>query len=132
MTRLQRIFFRGYLKLKEHFEKKSPIPDQERICYELVMKVLSLKNTLLSISPISNKRIISNEFKNLYIILNGREIHVLNKSHGYSIYMEADVFLEEIITTFNTILEQKNLEKEKEIQKNITYSLSAILSELNC
>lgn len=132
MTKLQRFFFKAYLRLREQVEKKAPISDQERICYELVMKVLKLQNTVLSVSPLSNKRIISNEFKGLYIIINARDIHVLNNSHGYFIYMENDIYLEEILNTFNNMLEQRNLDKEKEIQKNIVFSLNTILSELNC
>lgn len=131
VTKLENFFHNYYVKIRDHVDKKIPISEQERICHELVIKVLKLQNTNLSISPISNKRIISNELKNLYIILNGREIHVLNNSHGYIVYMENDDFFQEIVEIFNQILESKNLEMEKELQKNIVYSLSTILSELN-
>ena len=130
VSHLHRILYRLYIKLKNRVDPKPPISEQERICFSLSIRVLKLKNTTLSISPVSKKMIISNDTRNIHIVIDGRNFHVSSKYYGYIVFMENNDFMEEILRNFNEILENRNSEKEKEIQRNITHSLSNILSEL--
>jgi hypothetical protein len=128
--KVRRFFYRIYLSLKTKFNQVPPVKDEERICFNILMRIVKNEKSELIFTPISNKRLIRNEEKDMYISIQHRTIHVINHIYRYTVYMESDILYYSIIDLFDNTLEGRRHEAEIEMDRNIKHSLSSILDTI--
>jgi hypothetical protein len=127
---IPRLLFRIYLSLKEKFDPTPPIPEEERITVEICKKLINDPESKLTYAPISNKRFIKNEEKSMFIVIEQHTINLINHVYSYSVYLSNSNDYNEIITSFDKVLEFERQSLEDEIRSNIQHSLTTILEKL--
>jgi len=128
---IPRLLFRIYLSLKEKFDPTPPIPEEEKITVEICKKLINNPESKLTYAPISNKRFVKNEKKNMFIVIEQHTINLINHVYSYSVYLSNSNDYNEIITSFDKVLEFERQSLEDEIRTNIQHSLTTILEKLN-
>ena len=128
---IPKILFKIYLYLKSKFDPKRPVEEEESICYEICKKLISLKDSQLTIAPISNKRYIKNDNQKMFIVIENRMVTLINHIYSHNVYFENDEYLSEINQLIDNEVERKRLDLEKEIESNIKHSLKNILTKLS-
>jgi hypothetical protein len=126
-----RLLFKIYLNLKDKFDPRPKVTDEEIFASEICKKLITNPTSELTISPISHKRIIKNEEKNMYVVMEGYTIHLINHVYSYSVYLQETSKFIELTQIFDKVLEDRREVLESEIRKNIKHSLSNILNKLN-
>jgi hypothetical protein len=126
-----RLLFKIYLNLKDKFDPRPKVTDEEIFASEICKKLITNPTSELTISPISHKRIIKNEEKNMYVVMEGYTIHLINHVYSYSVYLQETSKFIELTQIFDKVLEDRREVLESEIRKNIKHSLSNILDKLN-
>ena len=126
-----RLLFKIYLNLKDKFDPKPKVTDEEIFASEICKKLITNPTSELIISPISHKRIIKNEEKNMYVVMESYTIHLINHVYSYSVYLQDTSKFTELTQKFDKVLEDRREVLESEIRKNIQHSLSNILDKLS-
>jgi hypothetical protein len=126
-----RLLFKIYLNLKDKFDPKPKVTDEEIFAAEICEKLIVNPTSELLISPISHKRIIKNEEKSMYIVMESYTIHLINHVYSYSVYLQDISKFTDLTKKFDKVLEDRREVLEYEIRKNIQHSLSNILDKLN-
>ena len=124
------ILYRFYLHLREKFNPKPQITDEERFAVDISKKIILLPDTILYFTPLSEKRIIKNDSKQMYVVIHHRNITIINHVYSYSIYIESDELYGSVIDSFNQTLEKRREVIESEIKNNIQHSLKTISEKL--
>jgi hypothetical protein len=122
--------FEIYLYLRDKFNPKPIVSDEEKYAVEIAKNLIELEDSILYIAPISNKRFIRHDNKNIYVVIDLRNILIINHIYSYSVYIESDELYNTLIDFFNQTLEKKRDDFEKEIKKNIQHSLKNILDNM--
>jgi hypothetical protein len=122
--------FKIYLYLRDKFNPKPIVSDEEKYAVEIAKNLIKLEDSILYIAPISNKRFIRHDNKNIYVVIDLRNILIINHIYSYSVYIESDELYSTLIDYFNQTLEKKRDDFEKEIKKNIQHSLKNILDNM--
>ena len=128
---IPRLLFKIYLSLKERFDPTPPIPEEERITVEICKKLINDPDSELTYAPISAKRFIKNESKSMFVVIEHHTINLINHVYSYSVYLSKNSDYNEIIGSFDKILEVKRQSLEDEITSNIQHSLQTILKKLD-
>jgi len=128
---IPRLLFKLYLNLKDRFDPKPNVTEEEIFAADICEKLINNPSSELTFSPISNKRIIKNEEKNMYIVMESYTIHLINHVYSYSVYLQDTSKFTVLTQKFDKILEDKRQVLESEIRKNIQHSLRNILEKLN-
>ena len=131
MGYIPRLLFKIYLNLKERFDPTPPIPEEERITVEICKKLITDPESKLTYAPISGKRFVKNENKNMFIVIENHTINLINHVYSYSVYLSSNTDYKEITQNFDGILENKRELLENEIRNNIQHSLQTILRKLD-
>lgn len=125
------ILYRFYLYLKERFDPKPKITEEERHAVDIAKKLIISTDTDLYLAPLSHKRILVNEPKKIYILIENRNITIINHVYSYNVYIENDELFNTLIDMFNSISEKKKEMIEKQIRNNIEHSLKKISESLS-
>lgn len=125
------LLFRIFLALKEKFDPKPLVPADEKITSEICIKLLEDKDSKLTLAPISNKRFIKNESKDMFIVLHEHSVKLINHIYSYSVYISDSDVYNKIIEKFDQIIDEERMKLENEINNNINHSLEEILKKLN-
>ena len=128
---IPRLLFKIYLNLKERFDPTPPVPEEEKITVEICKKLINDSESKLTYAPISGKRFIKNESKNMFVVIEHHTINLINHVYSYSVYLSKNSDYNEIIGSFDKILENKRQDLEDEIRSNIQHSLQTILKKLD-
>lgn len=128
---IPRLLFKLFLTLKEKFDPKPVITNEESVATSICEKLIRNTQSELIWSPLSNKRIIKNGITNVYVVLENLSVHIIDNSYSYSVYFQDTEKYIEMSKLFDQILENKRMELESEIHKNIQHSLETILKKLN-
>ena len=128
---IPRLLFKIYLNLKDKFDPKPNVTDEEVFAAEICERLIVNQTSELSFSPISHKRIIKNEEKSMYIVMESYTIHLINHVYSYSVYLQDTSKFANLTQKFDKVLEDRREVLESEIRKNIQHSLSNILDKLN-
>ena len=128
---IPRLLFKIYLSLKERFDPTLPIPEEEKITVEICKKLILDSESKLTYAPISGKRFIKNESKNMFVVIESHTINLINHVYSYSVYLSSQSDYREITVSFDGILESKRQSLEDEIRSNIQHSLQTILKKLD-
>jgi hypothetical protein len=128
---IPRLLFKIYLNLKERFDPSIPIPEEEKITVEICKKLIVDPESKLTFAPISGKRFIKNENKNMFVVIESHTINLINHVYSYSVYLSSQSDYKDITQSFDGVLENKRQLLEDEIRSNIQHSLQTILKKLD-
>lgn len=128
---LKRLVQKAYLGI----HRKTAIPKDPKTpyyseCINICRKLLDQKDTTLLIAPISSKRYMKNERHGIYVVFHGRSIEVVNHVYNYTVHVDEKTW-NTMMDDFNYELEERRMEFEDEISKNIKYSLKTILKSID-
>ena len=125
------MLYRIYQYLKNRFDPTQPPTQEELFCVDICLKLINYEGSILTYAPISNKRFINNDSKQMYIVINHRMVHIINHVYGYNIMVEDDNLYHKITDAFDNLLEARRQELEDEMRKNINHSLQDILNKIS-
>ena len=128
---IPKILFRIFLYLKDKFDPKPQISEEEHFAEQICHKMILHPYSKLNYSPISSKRIIKNETLNMYIVMESYTVHVINHVYSYSVYFQETEKYQSLTEIFDSTLEKRREEIELEIRNNIQHSLKKILDRLD-
>ena len=103
--------------------------EYEKDCIAICKKLISKEDTVLLLTPISNKRYIRNEELGIFVILENYRVKVINHVYAYTIFLDQKPW-DNIILNFDLEVEKRKEKFEKEITSNIKHSLQNILYKL--
>lgn len=129
--RLSRILFRLYIYLRNKFDPPKVISEEELTCYKICHKLITNQNSKLFVAPLSYKRYIKNDEKNMFLVIEHRSISLINHVYSYTVYCEDAASYEQMISHFDQELEQKRIKLEMEIKSNIRHSLKTICDSIS-
>ena len=131
MNSITKIMHVIYLKLKERFDPTKPATQEEKYCAEICVQLINNPTSRLTYAPISNKRFIKNDDKSIFVVINYRTVNIINHVYGYNIFIEDESLLNQIISSFDGVLEAKRQELEAEMTANVRHSLQKILDKVS-
>jgi len=102
---------------------KSPYHNE---CLEICKKMLSNKDTVLLVAPISSRWYMKNDHFGIYVVLGKRTVEVINHVYNYTVPLDEETW-KDVIDEFNKELEERRITMEKEISANIKYSLKNVI-----
>ncbi len=129
LHKLRRLIQKWYISL---VRLSNPTPEKseyERDCIAICKKLISKEDTVLLLTPISNKRYIRNEELQIFVILEGHNVKVINHVYSYTVFLEQKQW-DSLVYLFDTKVEKRREEFEKEITSNIKHSLQNILQNI--
>jgi hypothetical protein len=127
--KLRRAIQKSFIKLKRLSTPPVERSTHERDCIAICKKLIDLEDTILLLTPLSDKRYIRNEEHEIFVILEGYNVKVINHVYSYTVYLEQDSW-RNIISIFDNEVERRRLTFEKEITSNIKHSLQNILQKI--
>ena len=125
------LLFRVYLHLRDRFNPKPIISEEERYAVSIAKNLIVIPTTKILFAPISNKIFIHNDEKKIYIVGESRNLTIINHTYSYSIFIESDELYESFLKEFNEEMETRRVLLENEIKNNIKYSLKSILDTVS-
>jgi hypothetical protein len=108
-------------------EKQS---DYELDCLKICKKLINRSDSVLLLTPITNKRYIKNDTLGIFITIEGSLVKVINHKYSYVVPM-SDRSITEVTNHFNLTVEDHRKKMEDEISSNIKHSLRDISSILD-
>jgi len=99
--------------------------------FGICSRLISHKDSVLLISPISGKRYIKSEDSQIFIVIQKDTIDIVNHTYSYSIKVNGTNLFEKIARIFDAEVESRREEMESEIRKNVTHSLKEIYKNLS-
>lgn len=128
---IPRILFRFYLYLKQKFDNRPPVTQEEQYSVDICIRLIKLQSSKLTYAPISHKRFIKNDDLDMFIVIDSNTVNLINHVYSYSVYIEnSDLYLS-ILRSFDEVLEDRRQELENEIRSNIQHSLKNILQKID-
>ena len=108
---------------------------EKRSSYELECMIISKKmirrpDSVLLLTPLTNKRYIKNDTLSIFITIDGGLINVINHKYSYVVPM-SERSIKEINDLFNSTVENQRKKMEDEITSNIKHSLRDISDSLD-
>lgn len=128
--KLKRFIQKQGIKIQKITDPTRLVKSQhEKECVDICKKLIPLKETKLLITPLCPKKYIRNDELDIYVIIEGRHVNIINHVYSYSLVMEGKG-MEIIMNMFNQELESRRDEFEKEITSNIKHSLKTISNNI--
>jgi hypothetical protein len=112
-------------------QNKSSIPknEYETECAAICKNLIAKKDTALLISPISGKRYIKSDDNQIFIIIEPKQLTIVNHQYSYNIDIWGKPF-ERISKIFDIEVEKRREKMENEIRSNVKHSLTNIYKNL--
>ena len=133
MKNLSHKFRRAVQKAYISFKRLSTPPTEkseyEKDCIAICKRLISKEDTVLLLTPISNKRYIRNEELQIFVILENHHVKVIKHVYAYTVFLEQKPW-DNVILSFDLEVEKRKEKFEKEITSNIKHSLQNILYKL--
>ena len=124
--KLIRFFQRTALKVfRASNLEKEPKGEFENECLSICKNLINKENSKLLISPISGKRYIKNDEKQIFIIIETRQLTIVNHNYSYNINLLPKSF-DRLIKLFDNEVEIRRQKMEDEIRSNVKHSLTNI------
>jgi len=129
LHKLRRLIQKWYISMVRLSTRTIEKSEYEKDCIAICKKLISKEDTVLLLTPISNKRYIRNEKLQIFVILEGHSVTVINHVYSYMVFLEQKPW-DNVIFTFDTEVEKRRKNFEKEITSNIKHSLQTILRNI--
>ena len=126
LRRLTQKWFISTVRIATPRQQKS---QYERDCISICKKLILKEDTILLLTPISNKRYIRNEENHIFVILENHAVKVINHIYSYTVILDTNSWLN-VVSIFDNEVEKRRDEFEKEITSNIKHSLKNILTKI--
>jgi hypothetical protein len=127
--KFRRAVQKGYITIKRATTPPTEKSEYEKDCIAICKKLINIDETILLITPLSDKRYIRNEEHDIFVILENHNVKVINHVYSYTVYLEVDSW-RKITSLFDNEVEKRRIEFEKEITSNIKHSLQNILHKI--
>ena len=108
-------------------EKRS---SYELECMIICKKMIRRPDSVLLLTPLTNKRYIKNDPLSIFITIDGGIVNVINHKYSYIVPM-SDRTMKEVTDMFNSTVENQRKKMEEEITSNIKHSLRDISDSLD-
>ena len=125
--KLKRLIQKQYIKIYRSSTPK--ITTYEKDCVSICEKLIKKNETVLLLTPISNKRYIKNEEDQIFVILENYSVKIINHVYSYTVIL-GDKSWNSVGTLFDSEVESRRNKFEKEITSNIKYSIKKILEKI--
>jgi hypothetical protein len=99
-------------------------------CLKICKKLISKPDSVLLLTPLTNKRYIKNDNLAIFVTIEGSLVNVINHKYSYTVPM-SDKSTKELNDYFNITVEASRQKMEEEITSNIKHSLMDISKNLN-
>jgi predicted HD phosphohydrolase len=129
LHKLKRLIQKYYISLSRFTTPTIQKSKYEKDCIAICRKLISKEDTILLLTPISKKRYIRNENHQIFVILEGHSVKIINHVYSYTVFLEETEW-NNIINTFDNEVEKRREDFEKEIVSNIKHSLQNILQNI--
>ena len=129
LHKIKRLIQKWYISIVRLSTPPMEKSEYERDCIAICKKLISKEDTVLLLTPISNKRYIRNEELQIFVILEGHNVKVINHVYSYTVFLEQKQW-DNVIVAFDNEVEKRREEFEKEITSNIKHSLQNILQNI--
>jgi hypothetical protein len=126
---LKRAIQKWYISLVRLSTPPMQKSEYERDCISICKKLIDKEETILLLTPISNKRYIRNEEHQIFVILEGNNVKVINHVYSYTVFLEKNCW-GNLVSMFDNEVEKRREIFEKEITSNIKHSLQNILHSI--
>ena len=127
INKLKRLIQKQYIKIYRSSTPK--ITTYEKDCVSICEKLIKKNETILLLTPISNKRYIKNEEDQIFVILENYSVKIINHVYSYTVIL-GDKSWNSVVTLFDSEVESRRNKFEKEITSNIKYSIKKILEKI--
>lgn len=97
--------------------------------FSICKRLISQEESTLLVSPISGKRYIKSDDRQLYVIIEPSMMTIVNHSYSYNIQLDGPGF-SRIVKIFDNEVERRREIMEAEIRSNVKHSLSEIYNKL--
>ena len=111
-------------------EKVSESDSAERDAAQVFRRMVKSEASDLLISPISHKKYVKNDEKQVLLILDNYEITLINHVFSYTIRISQKT-ARNLSETFDIETENRRLQMETEFKNNVRHSLQTIITNLN-
>lgn len=111
---------------KMHSENRQEF---NRETFSICKRLIAQKESTLLISPISGKRYIKSEDKQLYVIIEPSIVTIVNHAYSYTITLDSPA-IQRIVKIFDYEVERRRETMEADIRSNVKHSLSQIYQNL--
>ena len=119
----------GLIRIMDPSKYEGTKHEYEREALAICKKLAAKPNSTLLLSPISGKRYIKSDDNQIYIIIDGHLINIVNHSYSYVIPVEGKQH-ERLLRMFDKEVEARRELMEAEIRSNVKHSLSTIYTKL--
>ena len=121
----QKLAIKVYKKIKPPLE----ISEYEGAALKICRKLITNQDNVLLMSPISGKRYIKNEDLQLFIVIEERNITIVNHTYSYDIQINEKSYLN-VKTVFDSAVEYRRSLMEADIKSNVKNSLHTIFKNV--
>ena len=119
----------GLIRIMDPSKYEGTKHEYEREALAICKKLAAKPNSTLLLSPISGKRYIKSDDNQIYIIIDGHLVNIVNHSYSYVIPVEGKQH-ERLLRMFDREVEARRELMEVEIRSNVKHSLSTIYTKL--
>lgn len=103
--------------------------EYESECISICKNLIHKDNTKLLISPISKKRYIKSDDKQIFIIMETGQLTIVNHNYSYNINVLPKSY-DRLTSLFDNEVEKRRQKMEDEIRSNVKHSLSNIYQNI--
>lgn len=111
-----------------HAETKQKT-EYESECLSICRKLISKDETVLLMSPISGKRYIKYDDGEIFIIIEHKQLTIVNHQYSYTIDIEGKP-QDRLVKMFDNEIERRRMIMEEEIKSNVKHSLKTIYNNI--
>lgn len=103
--------------------------EYESECLSICRKLISKDETVLLMSPISGKRYIKYDDGEIFIIIEHKQLTIVNHQYSYTIDIEGKP-QDRLVKMFDNEIERRRMIMEEEIKSNVKHSLKTIYNNI--
>ena len=127
---IPKILYKVYLILKDRFDPKPVITDEEKTWSEVCMKLMDNPTTKVFDCREQNQKFIINDEKRTYIIIEGNYVSLINPEHSFTTYIDGYEVYGKVIERFNGIVQKNRIDLIETLNKEHKNSLDKIINSL--
>ena len=125
--KVQKFYISAYRTMNPDFASEKSAHEVE--CISICKKLIKMEDSILLMTPLTDKRCIKNEKMGIYVIMEKYNVQVINHIYSYSITM-GDKSWGKLVDFYNQEIEKRRNQFESEIRSNIKHSLKNILHDI--
>jgi len=116
-----------YRGMEKGFSRQDELSDSQKAGVKIFERALTVKDADLLLAPLSDTIYI--EVDDIFLILDGRQLKIINGKYQYDIYLPEKVN-QKLYSSFKKVLEKRRKQMEYKIITKTNRSLNNILDDL--